>query len=429
VTVEPWVEPRAFTPGSYEELADLVRQAEASRRCLIPAGLGNHLPFSGPAPAGAAILSLARLSRVVRYEPGDFTIGVQAGMPLDGLRAVLAENDQEIPVDFASSPCGTVGGALAQNRSGPRRGRYGTLRQSLIGVVGLRGGGRIYKAGGMVVKNVAGYDVMKLLIGSQGTLGPILETNFKLRPLPAARRATLARFESPARAWELARAIRERALEPAVLSVLSPAAAAGLDGSLGRPMRGAWAVLAAFEGNASAVSWLEGQVQAILPGPGPEEGEPLDAVGYAKAIEYLSRAREAEAAEEGSTVVLSLAAPVSDGPAMGQALQEALAGGSTAAGGVWVQSDVYSGLHLARLALGGTKQAAETAAEAAIGLAREVARRFGAIGRILSSPAPAGAPRQRPFDADPNPAVAERVRRAFDPRGVFGLRPETAECA
>jgi len=415
-------------------MAQLIRDAEASRRPLVPVGLGNHLGAIDPLPPGAALLSLERLQKVLRYEPGDFTIGVQAGMPLDALRAHLAANGQELPVDFAAAPRGTVGGALAQNRFGPRRARHGTLRQYLIGASGLRGGGRVYRAGGMVVKNVAGYDVMKLLVGSRGTLGPILEANFKLRPIPGASRARLARVGSAKEAWSLAQEIRVRALEPAVLSVLDPRASSALAGALGRNGGGeAWTLLWSFEGNPGAVEWLEREVDSILAGHSGADPEPLPEEAYRRALDFLTAAREVDAAERERTLLFSLATLPSGGPAASSALREALGEQVKDGGpGSWVISDAAGGIHLARASLGDARQGANPsgrgggaprpprAGEVLERFARAAQRAEG-VGRLLAAPPGLLAGRQRaPAAADPADRVAERIRAAFDPRAIFG---------
>ncbi len=270
-------------PASYEELRQLLQEAASSRRLIIPSGFGNHAYLGNPPPDGAAggpasagplVVSLRRLGALLRYEPGDFTAGVQAGIGLQALREALAQNGQEIPVDFPATPRssagGSIGGAVASARCGPRRGRYGGYRNFIIGLTGMRGDGTLYKTGGMVVKNVAGYDLAKLLAGSLGTLGFILEVNFKLRPLPQARRARQAFFPTALKAWDFARELIRRRLDPAALTVLDPTAVADLGRALGQNFSG-WAVHWLFEGNANAVAylasqraeWITGQVLSV----------------------------------------------------------------------------------------------------------------------------------------------------------------------
>jgi FAD/FMN-containing dehydrogenase len=423
--------PEVLTPASVGEAAEMVRAAEASARPLVASGLGNHLPPG--IPQGAAVLSLARLSKVLRYEPGDFTIGVQAGMPLDDLRAALAERGQEIAIDFPSAPRGTVGGALAQDRGGPRRSRYGGLRSCLIGIAGIRGGGRAYKAGGMVVKNVAGFDVGKLLVGSSGTLGPIVEANFKVRPIPAARSARRARFSDAAGAWRFARGLLDAALEPAVLVVLSPEAAAALDcaidGATGDAPRASWTALWLFEGSLGAVGWLEMQADGILASVRSDALDPLDAGRREKACDFLAALWDPRGAPQGSggagDVVLRLAALPSEGRAAQETLEAALARSSGANGGArpgngsrgqaaaWSVSDVTGGVHIGRAALPAASGLVEVVAEAV--------RPLGGSVDVLAGPAALRDAADRLFP-DPNPVIAGRIRAAFDPRGIFSGR-------
>jgi FAD/FMN-containing dehydrogenase len=422
--------PEILSPASVAEAAEMVRAAESSARPLVPSGLGNHLPPE--LPRGAAVLSLARLSKVLRYEPGDFTIGVEAGMPLDDLRATLAERGQEIAIDFPSSPRGSAGGALAQDRGGPRRSRYGSLRSCLIGLAGIRGGGRAWKAGGMVVKNVAGFDVGKLLVGSRGTLGPIVEANFKVRPVPAARSARRARFADAGSAWRFARGILDAALEPAVLAVLSPGAAATIDAATGDAPRASWTVLWLFEGTLGAVGWLEMQVDGVLASVRSDALEPLDAARREKAMDSIAALWDRRAAPAGGDgeVVLRLAALPVDGRAVQETLDAVLVraacsnGGTRAGSGSggqipWSVSDATGGVHIGRAALAAGNGGLEAFAEAVA----ETVRTLGGHLDVLAGPASLRDAVERLFP-DPNPGIAARIRAAFDPRGIFSGRRE-----
>jgi len=443
VSAPPAALPATITPGSYEQLADCVRDAEAARSVLHVAGCGNHLRAGAGAGAPPALLSLRGLPGVVHYEPADFTISVQAGMLLSDLKALLAKNGQELPVDFALSPEGSVGGAIAQNRSGPRRGRYGGLRSHLIGVKGMRGGGRIWRAGGMVVKNVAGYDVMKLLAGSRGTLGPILEANLRLRPVPAARSARRARFRAAAGAFALARTLRARALEPAALLVLDPAADGWLDAALAdplswtgglaaeplepesRPAAGAWSLLWAFEGNAGAVRWLEGEVDRLLPEAKADAVAAIEAGAYATALDVLASLRSPGPPSSRPAIALSIAGLPSRAEAIAGALEELRLGamrrgrldGALDRG--LLVTDAASGIHTLHLGLGGSRENRREEALARLEEAGAAAARLSANGRVLAAPIGLGDLEGRPLAPDPNAAIAERVRRVFDPAGAF----------
>ena len=146
-------------------------------------------------PADAAI-STAALRRVMEYEPRDLTISVEAGLPWSELTRLLAANRQMVPLDPPFADSATVGGVMAANRSGPRRRLYGTARDLVIGMRFATLEGKLVQSGGMVVKNVAGLDMAKLMIGSFGTLAAIAVVNFKLPPAPEIERSFLLPFDS-----------------------------------------------------------------------------------------------------------------------------------------------------------------------------------------------------------------------------------------
>jgi FAD/FMN-containing dehydrogenase len=152
--------------------------------------------MAGPIePADAAITTTA-LRRVIEYEPRDLTISVEAGLPWSELTRILAANRQMIPLDPPFRDRATVGGVVASNSSGPRRLLYGTARDLVIGMRFATLEGKLVQSGGMVVKNVAGLDMAKLMIGSFGTLAAIAVVNFKLQPAPETERSFLLPFDS-----------------------------------------------------------------------------------------------------------------------------------------------------------------------------------------------------------------------------------------
>lgn len=128
--------------------------------------------------------ALAGMNRVLEYTPEDMTVTVEAGMTLAELQSGLAEGGQWLPIDPPGADTLTIGALLAGNKSGPRRYAYGTIREHLLGIQVVLADGRVIKAGGKVVKNVAGYDLCKLFVGSRGTLGVIVEATFKVLPQP-----------------------------------------------------------------------------------------------------------------------------------------------------------------------------------------------------------------------------------------------------
>jgi glycolate oxidase FAD binding subunit len=184
---------RVLVPGDRLELASIVRELYASDRAYAFVGGGTDLEFgNAPRPLDAVIRTTA-LDRVVDYSPADQTITVEAGMRLAALDAVLAQHDQVLPIDAGDRRNATVGGAIATNAFGARRHRYGSIKDLIVGVEIVRPDGVAARGGGKVVKNVAGFDVPKLMVGSLGTLGGIAAATFRVFPKPGVTRSVLAR--------------------------------------------------------------------------------------------------------------------------------------------------------------------------------------------------------------------------------------------
>lgn len=217
----------AVRPGSAAEAAEVVRACAADRLALVPWGGGVALAGE-PCPERYDLaLDLSGLDRVTVYDPDDFTVSAECGVTVAALRATLAERGHELPLEAAHADRATLGGVLAANASGPRRARFGAPRDRILGARFATGDGVRAKSGGRVVKNVAGHAVHRLLVGSRGGLGVLLEASLKLLPLPPARVALAFGFD----AAQLAEAERWAGFarrEPAVLTVLGQAAAASL---------------------------------------------------------------------------------------------------------------------------------------------------------------------------------------------------------
>lgn len=171
-------------PTTIEDLREAVKTAIARGLAIYPIGGGTSLDF-GLTPHREGIgISLAGLSRVVDYPASDMTITVEAGITMDSLRRTLGTNGQHLPIDVPRAGQATLGGVVATNPIGPRCFGAGTVRDYVIGIEAVDSQGNSFKAGGRVVKNVAGYDFCKLLTGSLGTLGIITQLTFKLKPTP-----------------------------------------------------------------------------------------------------------------------------------------------------------------------------------------------------------------------------------------------------
>ena len=210
-------------PANAEEIAEIVRACETGGITMAPMGAARTLAEIRPAPAGLGV-SLSRLGRVVAYEPADMTVTIEAGLSVGSLNRSMESARQRLPVDPRDPDATTVGAMIAASHSGPLRGSEGTARDLLIGVRFAGHGGRMIHSGGRVVKNVAGYDLMKVMTGSFGTLGIITEATFKVRPIPARYALAVINHNGADDAFSAARGLDD-ALSLAHLEVLSPAAA------------------------------------------------------------------------------------------------------------------------------------------------------------------------------------------------------------
>jgi glycolate oxidase FAD binding subunit len=207
-------------PATVDEVSAAVRAASAAGGAVIPWGGGTRMSLGFPPRSADLVLQTFRLSEIVEYEPADLTVTVQAGMPLADLQARLGAEGQMLALDPAAADRATIGGLIAANASGPLRLLYGTARDVVIGTRVVNADGIISKAGGRVVKNVAGYDLNKLYVGSLGTVGVIVELSFKLHPLPANEGMLLAAFSSAAEAAAPIAALMRSPLGPAAVELL-----------------------------------------------------------------------------------------------------------------------------------------------------------------------------------------------------------------
>jgi glycolate oxidase FAD binding subunit len=175
-----------LTPSSAEELAQAVQHADQAGLAVAPVGGGTQLHLGNPPARLDLAIQTTALNRVVEYEPADLTVTVEAGMRFDELQKTLRENGQMLALDPPAAPEATIGGLVATNASGALRFAHGTARDLVIGSRVANTDGALTRAGGRVVKNVAGYDLNKLHVGGLGTLGVIVELSFKLQPIPPA---------------------------------------------------------------------------------------------------------------------------------------------------------------------------------------------------------------------------------------------------
>jgi glycolate oxidase FAD binding subunit len=248
------------SPSSTEEASALLRAAAGAGLAVVPRGAGTGLAWGGPPSRCDLVVDLRSMDQIVEHEAGDLVARVQAGATIGQLAVALGSGSgsgQQLALDVPAEA--TVGGVVATGTAGPRRFRYGTPRDLLIGITVVRADGVVAHAGGKVVKNVAGYDLGKLFAGSQGTLGLITEATFRLHPLPAAVAWVTAEFGPAERAGAVA-AVAAAAGSPLVPSAVE------LDwpGGSQRPLR----VGVLLEGTGPGVAERAKQMSEFLAAPG-----------------------------------------------------------------------------------------------------------------------------------------------------------------
>jgi glycolate oxidase FAD binding subunit len=226
-------------PSDARACADVLRRAAEARHSVRVRG-GGTKDYLGDLRQTDVVIETTALEGIVEHVPADLTVTVAAGTRFRALEDALARAGQMLALDPPHADAATIGGIVAANSSGFKRARYGGVRDLLIGTTSALTDGSIARSGGRVVKNVAGYDVNKLLIGSLGTLAVITECTFKVTPLPAATAGLRARFRRAADAYAAADVVARTPARPAVLAV---------DGST----REAWELLVVAEGERAAV--------------------------------------------------------------------------------------------------------------------------------------------------------------------------------
>jgi glycolate oxidase FAD binding subunit len=209
-------------PETSEQICAALRLANEENWIVVPFGGGTRQRAGHTLERVDVVLSTERLQKIECYDPGDLTISLQAGVSITHAIQTCAGHRQLLPVEAPEGA--TIGGALAAADAGPLRAGFGSLRDFCIGISFITGDGAIGRGGGRVVKNVAGYDLMKLMIGSYGSLGVIISANFKLFPLPQQTMTGVCQFESLAEAMKFRDWLLKSPLTPLSAEIVSPSA-------------------------------------------------------------------------------------------------------------------------------------------------------------------------------------------------------------
>lgn len=388
--------PRAVVrPRDAEQAAAVLRVCDEAGAAVVPWGGGTAMTLGYPPARADVVLLTERLDAIVDHDPSNLTVTVGAGIALGGLQEVLGAHGQWLPLEPPLAERATAGGAVASGLNGPRRLAYGSSRDLVIGARAALARGTVVASGGKTVKNVAGYDVGKLFVGSLGTLGALTELTFRLIPRPEASRTLAAWAGSIDAATALARRLFDSPLAPAAVVAVNAAAAA-------RVGRAAAGLLVKAEGVAPGVQRHARDVAAWAAQAGMEtetiEGEAETA---------LWRTVRDAGWWEDVGVALRVAVPPGAAADLAVAVARALPAGTAMV--------VHLGV--------GTLWLGASAADAAALIAslRPLVERSG--GHLLLARAPAALKAGHEVWA-PGPearalALMRELKRAFDPRGTL----------
>ena len=249
-------------PTTVDQVAEVVRAGAADGRTVVPVGGRSKLTWAPPPDSCDLLLDLTGLDRVVEHVAGDLTVVAEAGVRLADLQAQVGRAGQLLGLDPPEDGA-TLGGVVSANASGPRRLRYGTTRDLLIGITVVLADGTVAHAGGKVVKNVAGYDLGKLFTGAHGTLGVVVSTTWRLHPVPPARRVVTLELPDVAAAGPLSVALARSTLTPSAVELI-----AGADGTA--------RLVVLFESIAESVAGQATAAVALLGGGEQSEELPED---------------------------------------------------------------------------------------------------------------------------------------------------------
>ncbi len=374
-------------PHDAEEIVEIVRRCEADTLPLAPLGAGRTLAEIRRTPVALG-LAFTHLDRLVGYEPEDMTVIVEPGMTLGALNAHLAAHGQHLPIDPPDPGATTIGALLGAAHCGPLRLSEGTPRDLLIGVRFVGHGGRLVHGGGRVVKNVAGYDLMKVMTGSFGTLGVITEATLKVRPIPQGYTIAAAPHTRADDAFAAAVKLHD-ALPLVHVEALSPALAARFD------YPGAFLLLAGIAGNAPELADQCDRIAELA-------GTAADFADGERAREIYARLRDI--GFDQTTLVAQLATPPAE---LGRCVQAC-------------------GTEFRAHAASGVAQIFESAAKGVVDARDTVARwrqaAHAAHGHLrLLAAAPELRPHLDFFDEPPSGALRlmRRLKATFDPAGIF----------
>jgi glycolate oxidase FAD binding subunit len=403
----------AVRPGSQAEVEAVAAACAASGAAMLPWGGGTAVGLGNPPARADVAVSLERLTRVVEFDAANLNITVEGGVPLSALQATIAEGREFLPLDPPRADRATVGGIIATNASGPGRLLYGTARDLVLGLRVVLPSGERIRCGGKVIKNVSGYDMNKVFIGSLGTLGIVTEVTFKLLPLPAMRAMVAGVF------GELPAAVITRTLEsfwlPEALELLDPQALKALAPALGLDGTPGYGLAVSLAGSRETVERQVRDFAACFTDAGALRMATAQAEASVAAWQAVRDVFDRLGGPRGGQLVCKIAVPISKTAAL-LASAEALARRLSLPGAAVAHAG--SGVVRAAYTLGSGAPLPDVVRDGLDALRREAEA---AEGSLIVETAPLAI--KRHFDAWGKPGeafvVMQRLKAQFDPRGLM----------
>jgi glycolate oxidase FAD binding subunit len=390
--------PDVVTPSTPHDVADVLRHASERRQSVLIRGAGTKLDWGRPAGQIDVVLDMRQLNRVLSHPHGDLTATIEAGASLSDVNEALGRFGQCLPLDPPFAERATIGGILATNDSGPLRHRYGAPRDLVIGIQLATTDGVLSKAGGQVVKNVAGYDLSKLVTGSFGSLAAIVSATFKLSPLPKASKTIRMTTADSDSLGQVVRAVMASQLEPIAFEINVEKVAQAFKPAILLRFASLPAVVDAQIAQATAALKVHTTALEVL------DDDAERAAWHAHATQLWD--------EPGAIVRASwLPANITSGLRELERMDADLKASATGAGGIAIIGRAAIGAGLIRID-------ADTAAQASSVERLRASRLFGNIVIVRGSPALKALVDVWGPQGDRAPLLAS-LKRAFDPNGVL----------
>ncbi|MDZ7271752.1 MAG: FAD-binding oxidoreductase [candidate division KSB1 bacterium] len=396
-------------PESEEELAQWLREAHRQHAKVLVRGAGELLHLGGVPEPFDLVVCTTRLTQLLDFDAENLTVSVQAGMPIALLQHIVRQRNLRLPLDPPVSGKATIGGLVAANAFGPIRLLYGGMRDLLLGCTAVLADGTVIKSGGKTVKNVAGYDLCKLFVGSLGSIGTLTRVTLRLLPAPETTRIVLASFASRRECCRAAAALVNSPLCPAAVEVLNSAALARLSKTDCAKSSASYVLAIMFEGKRQVVAATAQEAAQELTatyGGDTRELTSKKALGFRRELSAVLRG-------EPGTLQVRANVPISDVEAMCVAIEERVREVGFAA-----EIVCHFGLGVVVANVAASQGDQQRVVERLVELRGGVAASGGSV--VITR---ASAETKRHADVwgahEETLDLMRRIKQQFDPRGVF----------